>query len=384
MSNAFKDKLRRVVEEISINEIQDALKKVIERKSENIAESFLDEVNFVGKLRAHPLVGKVGGVGRRRVSVIDMGNLMRNIRRSEYYKKLYEKLTEISKQQVMIKDIVEIKDLLEGLKSKAIDFIVKQIGTTRQGLRHFHAPGSVAKSEGRNLYFPGEKYTQEILYQLASRLCNSIALGNDIGIYSENEDLMIQLKQLAYQKFKSKFKIELKDLDISEDEANHPFAVLLGFTLWLVKLLLIEEKHEIRTLIQSILDNLKTSAISLFFMPQKEVEKWSTISLPRLDIFVEKWVLNKESRDKIEALRRELKHFITAAREEAEKKGKVEEVKKTIDLLMSNYDAFCRRLIEYGDLDFYVLRRVMDIIVDLGTRYGLKMHLKSLGSVMRC
>jgi len=380
MSDMFKSKLKGIVEEISTNEIQDALEKVIKERPRNIAESFLDEINFSGKLRIHPLVGKVG---KGNVRVIDMGNLMRNIRRSEYYKKLHEKLTEISKQQVTIEDIIEVKNFLENLKNKAIDFIVRQTGKTEQGLRHFHAPGSVAKSEGRNLYFPGEKYAQEILYQLASRLCNSIALGDDIGIYSENEVLTIQFKQLAYQKFKSKFKIELKDLEISEDEGDHPYAVLLGFVLWLIKLLLIEEEHEIRILIQSILDNIKTSAISLFFMPQ-EVEKWSTINLPRLDVFVEKWILNKESRDRIETLRNELRHFIVTARKEAKRKGEIREVENTIDLLMNNYDAFCRRLIEYGDLDFYALRRMMDIIVDLGTRYGLKIYLKPLGSLIGC
>jgi hypothetical protein len=377
MSNIFKGKLEEIIEEISTNDIQNALRKVIKEKPKNIAESFLDEVNFGRKLRVHPLVGKVG---KGNVRVIDMGNLMKSIRRSECYKKLYEKLTEISNRQETIEDITKVKNLLEDLKNKAVDFIVDQTGKTEQGLRHFHAPGSVAKSEGRNLYFPGEKYTQEILYRLASRLCDSIALGDDIGIYSENEALMRLFKQLACQKFKSKFKIELKDLEISEDEGEHPYAVLLGFIFWLAKLLLIEKEHEIRTLIQLILDNLKTSAINLFFMPQ-EAEKWSTINLPRLDIFVEKWVLNEESRDRIETLRSELKHFIATARREARRKGKIREVENTIDLLMNNYDAFCRRLIEYGNLDFYALRKMMDIIADLSSRYGLKMYLKPLGSV---
>jgi hypothetical protein len=367
----FKSKLRKVVEEISINEIQNALKKVIERKPKNIAESFLDEVNFGRKLRVHPLIRKT----------IDMGNLMRSIRRSEHYKKLNEELTEISERQIMIEDIDEIKGLLEGLKNKAVDYIVEQTGNIEQGLRHIHAPGSVARDEGRNLYF-GEKYTKETLHWLASRMCDSIALGNNIGIYSENEDLMLHLRQLAYQKFKSSFKIELEDLKMSRDEADHPYVVLLGFIFWLAKELLIEEKNEIKILIQSVLEDLKTSAISLFFMPP-EKEKWSTIGLPRLDIFVEKWVLNKESMDIIETLRNELKHFITTARKKARRERKIREVENTIDLLMSNYDVFCRRLIEYGDLDFYALRRMMDIIVNLGTRYGLKIYLKPLGLIAR-
>jgi hypothetical protein len=378
MSNIFRSKLEKVVEEISVYEIQDALKRVIVEKPKDIVRDFLREINFSGKICAHPLIR----------SAVNIPNMMKskNVKGSEYYKKLNDKLIRILKEGMKAEDIIEIKDLLENLKNKAIDYITEQeVGKIEQGLRHIHAPGSVAKSEGRNLYFPGEKYAQETLYRLASRLCDSIALGDSIGIYSENEDLMVRFKQLAYQKFKSKFKIELKgkDLDISEDEANYPYAVLLGFTFWLAKLLLIEEEHEIRALVQSILDYLKTSAISLFFMPP-EKEKWSTINLPRLDIFIDKWVLNEESRDKIETLRSELKHFITDARRKAKREGEVKEIENTIDLLMNNYDAFCHRLIEYGDLDLYALRGMMDIIVDLGTKYGLKMYLKPLGSVIRC
>ena len=49
---------------------------------------------------------------------------------------------------------------------------------------------------------------------------------------------------------------------------------------------------------------------------------------------------------------------------------------------MSNYEAFCRRLIEHGNIDLYAIRRLMDIIVDLGTRYNLKIYLGPLGSVI--
>uniref|UniRef100_A0A7C2K4U9 Uncharacterized protein n=1 Tax=candidate division WOR-3 bacterium TaxID=2052148 RepID=A0A7C2K4U9_UNCW3 len=370
MSSTFKSKLNKIIEEISVNEVQDALKRILERRPENIVEGFLEEINFGRKLRAHPLVGKT----------IDFGNLMRYVRRSEYYKKLNEELIKIMEQQAEIEDIIEMKRLLESLRNQIIDYIVAKAGESEQGLRHIHAPGSVARSEARNLYF-GEKYTQENLYWLASRLCDSIVLGENIGIYSENESLMSYLRQLASQHFKSTFRIELSDLEISGDEADHPYAVILGFILWLGKRLWVEEKPETKAFIHSILDNLKKSAISLFFM-SGEKEKWSTIGLPRLDIFIERWILNEESRVKIETLRSELNKFIIAVRRESKREKKLKEAENFIDLLMSNYEAFCRRLIEHGNIDLYAIRRLMDIIVDLGTRYNLKIYLGPLGSVI--
>jgi hypothetical protein len=372
MSNVFKSKLEKITEEVSISEIQSALERIFEEKPSNITERFLREINFSGKLRIHPLIGKA----------IDLGNIMRDVRGSETYKRLNEKLIEILKRQVEKEDIADIKNLLEELRDRVIDYVVKQAGKVEQGLRHIHAPGSVARKEGRNLYF-GERFTQEVLYKLTSRLCDSIALGDTLGIYSEDESFMLDLKQIASLDFKCPFKIELEGLGAYEYEANHPYAVFLKFILWLMSKFDVEENFEKKKLVISILNGLKTSAISLFFMPPDR-EKWCTIVLPRLDIFIERWIQNKESRIRIEVLVSGLHNFIRAAIREARKKRESEKVRNIIDLLMNNYEVFCRRLIEHGALDFYAIRNMMDIIVDLSTRYDLKLGLKPLGLLIRC
>jgi mRNA-degrading endonuclease YafQ of YafQ-DinJ toxin-antitoxin module len=383
--SSLKDKLEEVIEEIRIDEIQKVLEKALEEKEEEqikkrtakgklrtIADNFLEETGFNRKLRAHPLIGKA----------INMGNLTQSIRRSEYYKKLNEKLSDISKRGARLEDLKEIKSLVDCLRNKAVEYVVEvEVSRAEQGLRHIHAPGSVAKSEGRNLYLPGEEYSRRLLNKLASRICSSIALGDSLGIFSENDKLMLDLKQLALQGFGSRFRIEPRELKISRDEENRPYAALLAFLLWLVEELLSTDKAEIKALIESILNNLRVSTISLFFMPPEE-EKWSTISLPRLDIFIDRWILSEESRAKIKALRDTLNNFIAAARRAAKREGKVREVENTIDLLMNNYEAFCRSLIEHGILDFYAMRRLMDVIIDVATKYDLRAYLRPLGSVV--
>jgi hypothetical protein len=380
----LKDKVEGVVERVSIDEIRDALERVIEgaqekvakRRPKTIADGFLEEISFNEKLYNHPLVGKAIKKGFT-------ANLVQNLRKSEYYKKLNEKLNDVLKRGVNAEDLRNIEDLVNGLRSIAIEYIVKEISEAEQGLRHLHRPGCVAKSEARNLYFPGEYYTKETLSWLAYGFFSSIAIGDNLGIYSENDKLMFNLKQLA-QRLGSKFGIEPRRLGISEDEENRPYTTLLAFILWLAKRLDggKEEEVEFKALAQSILDTLRVSTISLLFMPPEEKEKWGTVSLPRLDAFIDRWILNEESRAKIEAFRDSLKYFLDEARKAAKREGRTKELENAIDLLMNSYEALCKNLIEHGSLDFYAMRRLMDVMIDIATKYNIRAFMRPLGIIV--
>jgi hypothetical protein len=372
--------LEDIIKRIGADEIRRALEHIIEERPKNVVEGFLEEVGFSKSgIRScnHPLVRKA----------IDWGTFARKVKALEPYNKLNRKLTEIFERGLEVEDIAEVRELLNDLRGQLIDYIItKEIRGAEKGLRHIHAPGSVAKKEGRNFYLPGEKYTDDMLYRLASRLLNSISLGDVLGIYSESGNLMLGLRQLAAQKFGSKLRVEPEDLGIYENEAIRPYAALLGLIFWLMKELMVEEELELKSLIQSILSELRVAPICLFFMPSERggrgKERWSTIYLPRLDIFLDRWIFDEKARKKIEDLRDELKKFIAAAYRAARREKKISEVKNTIDLLMDNYDAFCRRLMEHGSLDLYAIRKMMDIIVDLATKYGLRMYLRPLGSIL--
>jgi hypothetical protein len=383
----LKDKVEDVVERVNIDEIRGALERVIEgaqekvakRRPKTIADGFLEEISFNEKLYNHPLVGKAIKKGFT-------ANLVQNLRKSEYYKKLNEKLNDVLKRGVNAEDLRNIEDLVNGLRGIAIEYIVKEISEAEQGLRHLHRPGCIAKSEARNLYFPGEYYTKETLSWLAYGFFSSIAIGDNLGIYSENDKLMFNLKQLAQifgLKSKSKFKIESSMLGISKDEEDRPYATLLAFILWLAKKLSAErgEEVEIKALARSILDNLRVSTISLLFMPPQK-EKWGTISLPRLDMFIDRWILNEESRAKIEALRDALQRFVVVARKTAERERRVKELENAIDLLMDSYEVLCKNLIEHGSLDFHAMRRLVDVIIDIATKYDIRAFLEPLGTVV--
>ena len=286
------------------------------------------------------------------------------------------------KRGVKVEDLKNIEDLVNCLRSVAIEYIAEKIGEAEQGLRHFHRPGCVAKSEARNLYFPGEDYKKETLSWLAYGFFSSVTIGDNLGIYSENDKLMFNLKQLA-QRFESKSGIEPSRLGISRDEENRPYTTLLAFILWLAKRLDggKEEEVEFKALAQSILDTLRVSTISLLFMPP-EKEKWGTISLPRLDAFIDRWILNEESRAKIEAFRDSLKYFLDEARKAAKRERRTKELENAIDLLMNSYEALCKNLIEHGSLDFYAMRRLMDVMIDIATKYNIRAFMRPLGMIV--
>lgn len=365
MSTIIKNKLATVCEKISVDEIEIMLKSFKKKETEDVVENFLQQIT--NKLRQHPIIA----------SVVKpyLPHAIRNLRKTEWYKKLTGK---ILKEEWTTQDLIEIKNCVDNLRNELIEYLTKLICDVKEGLRHIHAPGSVAATEGRNLYFFGEKYTQETLCRLAARVCSSIALGNYVGLYSEDDILMLSLKQLVIQHFKSSFKIDVKYINVYENEANRPYALLLGFIIWLSKKI---EEEPLKPSIQPILEGFKKSSLILFYLPP-QTEKWCTIGLPRLDSFINNWILDEGRRTKIEKLRGELNNFILNLKKRSKARTVGKEVEKDIEFIMNNYEAFCKTLIEEGMLDFYAMRRVIDVLIDLsGGNPDLRISLTTLGSL---
>jgi len=366
MSTLIKNRLAEVCEKISVSEIEDALQSLKDKGTEDIVENFLQQIT--NKLSQHPIIGKA-------VKPY-LSHAKRHLRETEYYKELTEKIIKILKEEATPQDLIQIKKCLDNLRDELIDYLTDLVCDVKKGLRHIHAPGSVATTEGMNLYF-GEEYTQETLCRLALRVCGSIALGNYLGLYSEDDILMLSLKQLIIQHFKSSFKIGLKYINVYENEADRPYALLLGFIIWLSKKF---EEEPLKPSIQPILEGFKKSSLILFYLPP-QTEKWCTIGLPRLDSFINNWILDEERRMKIEKLRGELNNFILNLKKRSKARTVGKEVEKDIEFIMNNYEAFCKTLIEEGILDFYAMRRVIDVLIELTSNYDLRIFLATLGSL---
>jgi hypothetical protein len=366
----LRDVLKSIIEDITVEEIEHAIEEVIKERPSKPAEQFLSEIRFQNKITTHPLLRKV----------VDLGNLKRSIPRNDSYKHLNDRLLDIiHRGKPEITDISEIQVVIAELINTALNFVIKQACEAEKGLRNIHAPGSVAKTEALNLYFPGEKYTDEELSELALRLSSSIAIGENLGLFSENSKLMKELKQLSSQYFGKPYKIDnLKDLDISVYESNYPFATLLGFLLWLV----MKRDRSIgneRELLNSILNELKKSTIIIYFIPGREKEKWKTIRIPNLDAFVNNWILDRNNRDSIQGLRGVINSIISGVRKASKGRSKLNNI---MLVLMNYYESLCQRLIYYGDLDLYAMRRILDIIMEISTELDLRPDLHYISRIL--
>jgi len=367
----LRDVLKSIIEDITVEEIEHAIEEVIKERPSKPAEQFLSKIRFQNKITTHPLLRKV----------VDLGNLKRSIPRNDSYKHLNDRLLDIiHRGKPEITDISEIQVDIVNLIDTALDFIInKQVRGAESGLRNIHAPGSVAKKEASNLYFPGEKYTDEELSELALRLFSSIAIGRNLGLFSENSKLMKELKQLSSQYFGKPYRIDnLKDLDISVYESNYPFSTLLGFLLWLV----MKRDRSIgneRELLNSILNELKKSTIIIYFIPGREKEKWKTIRIPNLDAFVNNWILDRNNRDSIQGLRGVINSIISGVRKASKGRSKLNNI---MLVLMNYYESLCQRLIYYGDLDLYAMRRILDIIMEISTELDLRPDLHYISRIL--
>jgi hypothetical protein len=367
----LRDVLKSIIEDITVEEIEHAIEEVIKERPSEPAEQFLSEIRFQNKITTHPLLRKV----------VDLGNLKRSITSNDSYKHLNDRLLDIIRRgKPEITDISEIQVDIAKLIDTALNFIInKQACEARKGLGNIHAPGSVAKTEALNLYFPGEKYTDEELSELALRLSSSIAIGKNLGLFSENSKLMKELKQLSSQYFGKPYRIDnLKDLDISVYESNYPFATLLGFLLWLA----MKRDRSIgneRELLNSIINELKKSSIILYFIPGGEREKWKTIRIPNLDAFVNNWILDRNNRDSIQGLRGVINSIISGVRKASKRRSKLNNI---MLVLMNYYESLCQRLIYYGDLDLYSMRRILDIIMEISAELDLRPDLHYISRIL--
>jgi hypothetical protein len=366
--NHFKNRLRNITEEVSSNEIMEALEEIVKEKPDDPVNQFLKSIDFWGKLKIHPLVKKA----------IDWLGTARDYKKLDAYAKLRERVVKIMERDIVnLKDVSEVRVSLNELKDEILDYLSERYGNIKQGLRHIHAPGSDAKSEGINLYFPGEMYTQETLYRLALKLCSSIVIGDSIGIYSDDEDLMSKLRQITIGSgFGYEFKVGPEELNINEYEVEHPYIVFLKFIFYLREKVDVEESIDKKLLLQSILEKLKYSPVSIFFMPEGR-ERWCTITLPRLDLFIGRWI-EGDSRKNLESLIENIDNFVKNIIKESKKRKEYEKVKNAIDLLMDYYEILCRKLIEYGIPEYYATRNMMDLILDLGIKYDVKVYLKPI------
>jgi hypothetical protein len=237
-------------------------------------------------------------------------------------------------------------------------------------LRPLHAPGSVSRNEARNLYF-GEVYSGQALSQLGTQLMNSICIGSNVAVYFDNQDLREDIHEELIREFGSHHVLnrDLSRLRIHLVENREPYLVFMKLLLWLY------ERVEAQKLLYRIVDLLKETEGTIYFAPGKEKINYSTIPLPRLDLFLSGWLETARRRKTLKGMRDSLYFFMQGIEESARRVGELKVTQNKLSLFVMHYNTFCAYLLRSGSISHESLRWIINLILELSDRYKVNVYL---------
>lgn len=228
------------------------------------------------------------------------------------------------------------------------------------GISPIHIPGSVTRNEARNLYY-GEDYDRLALAGFSLQLLNSICIGRAVSIYTDDEELLDQIKEVLTRSFGKRHIIEYQELNELKihgpSEQDKPYIVLFKFLLWLCTYYE-TVSDEGRSLLQQILRRIRNTNITMYLVPGERA-KYRTILLPKLEFFFTRWIDKEKKRRALIHLRDNFYNFSS----NGWRAGK--DVQKIIEVFTNKFELLCHDLLKYGVLSYEALREMINIIVDL-------------------
>jgi hypothetical protein len=313
----------------------------------------------------HPILRKV----------INWGGLKRKGRPLE--ETIYDLLVKEDKE-LGAEEFRRLSEKLGEFREEALGYVEERMrGVEGRDLKPEHAPGSVSRTEAGNLYF-GEGYNEQTLVQLATQLSDSTCIGQNFGVYFSNSELRDDLKRELISSFGKEHITSPGDLHKlfiePQLESDKPYLLLLKLLLWLYRRYLEEPEATRKGSLRRMCQLLRETDGVLYFTPGLERMKWATIPLPRLDIFFSRWLDADERRRSLQEMSHGLYHFIGDVRRAVTKKAEPA-VQNKFELLVTYYDMFCAQLLRSGTIPDEVLRRIVDIVMELSDQCGVSINL---------
>jgi hypothetical protein len=279
-----------------------------------------------------------------------------------------------------IKSSVDIKELDKLLKEfreeikRNIERVTKDV---ESGIRPFHAPGSVAYKEARNLYF-GEKYESEALSQMSTHLLNSFYIGRDVGVYLACEELRKDIDDILSKRF-GVVGIPPEDLErelrIHNLERNKPYILFISFLIFLYETWEKETNAKEKEKFTRILSILKETEGVIYFTPSKDKAKYSTMPIPRLDFFFSRWLESEKERKILLKMKEEFYVFIRDVMINAKRIREERVAQNSLELFVTYYDMVCAELLRSSLISHELLRRIADLVIELSERYNVDTRL---------
>ena len=273
-------------------------------------------------------------------------------------------------------DIKKLDELLEDFKEEIRGNIERVTKDVESGIRPFHAPGSVAYKEARNLYF-GERYGGKALSQLSTRLLSSFNIGDDVGVYLNCEELRKDVDDVLNKEF-GVGGIPTEDLGrlyIHKLERNKPYILLISFLIFLYETWEKETNAKGKEKFTRILSLLKETEGVIYFTPDRDKAKYSTLSIPRLDFFFSRWLESEKERRILSRMKKEFYNFMQNVMKNARKIGEERAAQNSLELFATYYDMICTELLRSSLISPELLRRIVDLVIELSERYTINTSL---------
>lgn len=248
-------------------------------------------------------------------------------------------------------------------------------GAYKRDLRPIHMPGSVGFREARNLYF-GERYDEKALLKSATKLLSSICIGPNVAICFADEFLQRDLRKCISDFGQHILGRDLRELMIHDIENDKPYICVLKLLLWLYD-------HAKARGYSHVIDLIRKTEGMIYFAPGVERAKYSTIPLPRLDVFFHTWLDKTDRRNVLKTMRDTLYHFTQRVRINARRKKETKIAQDKLNLLTTYYDMLCERVLKSCLIDLELLRRMTDIVLELSERYNVHMSLSFIKGLLK-
>ena len=352
---------------MSSEKLKETLSKIITQKMNSMIfiETIRDRLEKNPKLRL--------GIGKRDKNIvsladiisvehpvlaklIDIGNLTRKLDRA-----LSSEFNALSKFLDSDVEAVKIADkILSKAKEEMISNLLETVESGGRGLRPILMPGTVDLSEVTNLYYRNEGYSKTDKQLLAYYLFNSLCIGDSIAVFFIGE-FMDYLKGLVNKKLFKNY-LDADDIHAGRWELNYPFTTLTRLIIWIFENLLEDVDNR-----EEIILRMKESSGLIYFTPYRKKEEYTAIVFPQLSRFVSEWIENKSKRNAIKLMLDAAKNISA----EAYRAGKTPK----IEILYDNVELVSRALIESSYIAWEPLRKVVDILVEMMSKYEVKGNL---------
>lgn len=270
-------------------------------------------------------------------------------------------------------DIKELDKLLKEFREEIKRNIEKVTKDVKSGIRPFHAPGSVACKEARNFYF-GETYESEALSQMSTHLLNSFYIGRDVGVYLASEELRKDIEDKLSKIF-GVVGIPSEDLErklrIHDLERSKPYILFVNFLIFLYKTWEEETNAKEKEKLTRILSLLKETEGVIYFTPGKDKAKYSTIPIPKLDSFFSRWLEAERGRKILLKMKEEFYVFMRDVMINARRIREERTAQNSLELFVAYYDMIYAELLRSSSISHELLRRMVDLVIELSERYNV-------------